>query len=121
MLFFYFLGVYGDCLEIRTSEFDELIVNDKVIKSSELVGFDNVKISHPGTSIFKFIKTKKKTFKLVDITRYIDKKYERNIRIDYEVKYKDWLRGQEKLTCILTLLALSFLFFFKNIFGVFKV
>lgn len=121
MLWVYLLQILADNIEIGVDEFDEVIVNDQIIKSSELNGFTNVKISHPGTSIYKLVEIEKRKFKLIDITRYFDKKYERKIRIDYENKEHGVLLGQGIMIVLTCGIAFCFLFVFKNIFGVFKI
>ncbi|KAF9749466.1 hypothetical protein NGRA_3470 [Nosema granulosis] len=121
LLLFFISQIICDNIEIDLKDFDEVTVNNNVIRSSDLNGYTSIKISHPGTSIYKLVKTGNRKFKLIDVTRYFDKKYERKIRVDFEDRSHGVLLGQGIMIVLTSLVALCFLFVFKNIFGVFKI
>lgn len=76
-----------DNIEISVQDFDELIVFDKIIYSNDLQNSNNIKISHPGTSIYRLLEIYPRIFKLIDTTVYFSKAEPSPIRIDCETKY----------------------------------
>lgn len=89
-LIYFIFKALCDNIEIRTKDFDELHVNNRIIKPSSTNYFNWVKISFPGTSVLALREIKPRVFELYDTTIYLNKEKMdkvKSIRIDFEKKY----------------------------------
>lgn len=78
--------VFCDNIEISTSSFDEIHLDNTIIYSNQIKSFNWVKLSHLGNSIYSLEETKPRIFKIKDLTVYFKDKAPAQIRIDFEYK-----------------------------------
>jgi hypothetical protein len=120
MIVLYILSIVADNIEISTNDFDYLLIGRKLISKADLKEFNSVKISYPGTSIYKLKPLKPRIFYLKDVTKYFKKDESRFVRIDYEYKYLGLVIDAWIMLTIITSVSVYFIFITKKPFGVFE-
>ncbi|KAF7683040.1 hypothetical protein TCON_1749 [Astathelohania contejeani] len=73
IIFFFFLFILCDNIQISKKEFKTLKINDKIIESHTLPENTSVKISFPGYYVYKLIQESKGNYVMKDFSVYIRK------------------------------------------------
>ncbi|KKO76552.1 hypothetical protein AAJ76_200092476 [Vairimorpha ceranae] len=126
LMIFYIMFILGDNIEISKSEFDCIIVKKHIIDSNSLNNYNSVKISFPGTVIYKLVRKNiphlpnARVFILENNTVYF-KKFNTKIRINFERKFFGLILDVWFIIMLMVIISSYFLIFCKKPFYIFDL
>ena len=108
-------SIFCDNIEIEKKIFDVIRYGNSFIYSENIQNATSIKISHPGTSIYRLKEVKPREYELIDTTVYLKKIAKAPIRIDSEVKAYGLEYFVWKFLCYILLLMAFIIFIFNTL------